>query len=109
MSASLTGPLAAEVIALIQHELTRTRFPHRVPVVTAEAELVRDLRCCVVDYQCLAMELDEAFCIEIPDALLDAHSAARWHTVADVIRTVAQLRAAEGAPPPLTSPLGEPA
>lgn len=80
------------IIALIQEELDRTRFPRKAPTVSAEAELVRDLRCCAVDYQCIAMTLDEEFDIEVPDRFLDEDSADRWRTPADIACSVAHLR-----------------
>lgn len=54
--------------------------------VTPHAQLHRDLMLDSLDRQSLAVELDVAFGIEIPDAALTS-----WCTVQDVIATVAQL------------------
>lgn len=84
-------PVEGQIIALIQRELDRTRFPHKQPVVTADSDLVTDLRCCAVDYQCIAMELDEVFDIEIPDRVLDEDSPDQWRTPANIAATVRAL------------------
>lgn len=54
--------------------------------VTPHAQLYRDLMLDSLDRQSLAVELDVAFSIEIPDAALT-----RWCTVQDVADTVTQL------------------
>ena len=87
----MTAPILHRVVTIVQDELRRTRFPFAVPTVTAESELVRDLRCCAVDYQCLAMELDEQFGIAIPDRWVEEGSPDLWRDVADIARTVEAL------------------
>jgi acyl carrier protein len=87
----MTAPILPRVVAIVQDELRRTRFPFAVPAVTAESELVRDLRCCAVDYQCLAIELDEQFGIAIPDRFVEEGSSDLWRSVTDIARTVESL------------------
>ena len=85
-----SDPLS-RVLAVLQHELDRSRFPHKAPTVTPDAELVRDLRCCGVDFQCFAMAVDEEFGIEIPDRFVEEGSPDIWRTPADVARCVTEL------------------
>ena len=90
----MTAALLPRIVALVQAELDRSRPRGCAPVVAAESDLVADLRCCAVDYQCFAMDLDEAFGVEIPEHVLDDGSADRWRTPEDMARTVQHLLAA---------------
>jgi acyl carrier protein len=87
----MTAPILGRVVSIVQDELRRTRFPFAVPPVSAESELVRDLRCCAIDYQCLAMEVDEQFGIAIPDRFVEEGSPDLWRSVSDIARTVESL------------------
>lgn len=92
----MTTALLPRIVAIIQADLNKSRPRGLAPVVTAESDLITDLRCCAVDYQCLAMDLDEAFGVEIPENVLDDGSADRWRTPEDMARTVHDLLAARG-------------
>lgn len=89
----MSADLLPSIVTLVADELRRTRFPHPVPTVTAESDLRTDLRCCGVDYQCIAMHLDEQFGIEIPDHVLEEFSPTLWRTPADIAATVDHLLA----------------
>jgi len=87
----MTAPILGRVVSIVQDELHRTRFPFAVPTVSAESELVRDLRCCAIDYQCLAMELDEQFGVQVPDRFVEESSPDLWRTPIDIARTIELL------------------
>lgn len=87
----MTHPLSTRILTIIQHELDTSRFPAVPPRITLEMELRKDLRCCEIDYQSIALALDETFGIEIGDEFVEFDSAALWHTPGDIVRTVEAL------------------
>lgn len=80
-------PIAPRVLAAIARlgGAPWTRGPAQV---TPDADLCSDLKFDSLDFVTLAVELEEAFRIEIPDV-----EASRWRRVADVIATVRRATA----------------
>jgi len=81
-------PLKFNLVAAMIADALRIE-PDRIE---PSALLVDDLGCDALDLQTIACELDEAFCIAIPD-----DHVARWATALDVARSVASLTVVEVA------------
>lgn len=92
-AAAQDGKPMPDVVAIIRSELTSQHMQRRYPEITPDSALTEDLSVDALDRICIALALEEAFAVEIPDAALE-----RWQTVADIVATVTALAERRASP-----------
>lgn len=78
--------MTSRIHEIIRQELSGQYRRGPAPEVVSDAHLTADLGMDTLDRCCVAVALDEEFCILIPD-----HDMEGWETVADIERTIEQM------------------